>query len=217
MTLGIAIPTYIEHIEYLDRLLDSIKASTVKPDEVSICMSECVWIGDRYPFKIITSQFNGRRNVAQNLNVAISMLTTDLISVIGGDDMVHPQRNEFLLEVFKEEDVDAVVHDFMYGEDEDDMFWLDDYDSVDLRVGIINSIKEGIPYPVCEGEDIKFANGFITCRRNIFERFKYDESEDAEFIEDSLFNMNLVLNGINISYIAQELALYIKNPNRPPK
>ena len=38
-TLGIAIPTYKNHVGYLQQLLDTIKCSTVLPDIVSIACS----------------------------------------------------------------------------------------------------------------------------------------------------------------------------------
>ncbi len=39
MTLGIAIPTYIGHLNYLTQLLDSLEQSTILPNQVSISIS----------------------------------------------------------------------------------------------------------------------------------------------------------------------------------
>jgi len=216
MTIGIAIPTYIEHIKYLDRLLDSIEASTVKPDEVSICMSECDWKGGEYSFKLLITQLNDRKNPAQNLNTAISCLSTDIVSIIGGDDMIHPQRNQFLLEVFKHPHIHVVVHNFEYGKNENDYALLKDYDEIILHIDCLDTVTDKQIFPICSSRDIQYANGFGTYRREIFEQYFFNESEAAEFKEDSFFNRNLVIDGYKITYIENKLALYIKNPNRKP-
>lgn len=217
MTIGIAIPTYWEHVEFLDRLLDSIARSTVQPSQVCVSMSEYGReINKDYPFDLIVLCTPLKRNVAQNTNRALSMLTTDIVSVIGGDDMVHPQRNEFLLRAFAHPKITAVVHNFHQDTVVNEAFLSSRYDLMELYVNYIDTLYPNIPYPTSAIEHLDFANGFISFRRELLSKYSYDESPEAEYIEDSLFNRKLVEDGYKISYIPQKLALYLKNPHRKP-
>lgn len=217
MTIGIAIPTYIGHIELLDRLLDSIEESTILPTQVSISMSETIWLPMRnYPFDIIITHSDIKQNVARNSNIALSKLSTDILSVIGGDDMTHPQRNEFILSAFENEDTDVVVHNFLQSSEVDWLFLRNRYNRMELYVNYIDTLFPNIPYPTSAIKHLDFANGFVSFRRKIFDQFKYDESPEMEYKEDSFYNRKLVESGIKISYIKQKLVLYLKNPFRAP-
>ena len=215
MTIGIAIPTYVGHKEYLTRLLDSIAHSTVMPTEVSISISECGFvIPKKYPFDVILNSSRYYQNTAKNTNVACSNLTTDIISLIGGDDMVHPRRCEFILSAFDNPDVDVVVHNFLQAKEIDEDFLKSHHDACELYVNYIDTLKDNIPYPVSQFTHYDFANGFVSFRRKIFKQYKFNEAPEYEFAEDALFNRTLVENGYKISYIKNKLALYLKNPNR---
>jgi len=219
MTIGIAIPTYIGHIKFLERLLDSIEDSTVLPDQVVISASELkekLFIKDKYSFNITVLSPEGYRNPAQNTNIALERLDTDIMTVIGGDDMVHPQRNEFILQAFENKKIDIVVHNHLQATEVDREFLSSHYDSVYLYIDYINTIVPNRIYPISNKQHFNYGNPFISFRRFIFDRFKYDESEEAVYIEDSLFNRALVNSGYKISYIKQRLVLYLKNPYRKP-
>lgn len=218
MTIGIAIPTYIGHLPFLERLLDSIAKSTVLPTQVSVSMSQGLLFNDtEYPFDFLYSSFIENKNTAQNTNIAIGKLTTDIVSVIGGDDMVHPQRNEFLLRAFENEDVDIVVHNFLQSTEVCKEFLSSRYDLMELYVNYIDTLYPNIPYPTSSIKHLDFANGFVSFRRGIWDAgYRYDESPGMEYKEDSYFNRHLVESGYKISYIKQRLALYLKNPYREP-
>lgn len=220
MTIGIAIPTYIGHVQYLERLLDSIAQSTILPKEVVVSISEVSEVPNilkhKYPF-VINGYISGtKQNVAQNTNIALDMLTTDILSVIGGDDMIHPQRNEFILRAFENKNIDVVVHNFLQSDHVDHDFLNSRYNNMDLYVDYIDTIFPNQIYPSSKIEHLDFANGFVSFRNEIFRKFKYNESPEAEYIEDSLYTRNLVESGYKISYIKQKLVLYLKNPYRKP-
>jgi len=221
MTLGIAIPTYKEHLPFLDRLLWSIGKSTVLPDEVYISASEVedysFYPENDYGLNLIINITKNKRNPAHNTNFALGNLTTDIYSVIGGDDMVHPQRNEFILRAFEDKSVQIIVHNFKQSLDIDMDFLNTPHKEITLMVDYIDTILPNCIYPTSAIEQPTFANAFISFRRYIFDKFQYDESVDAEFLEDSLYNRNLVMEGYKISYIKEKLALYLKNPIRPNK
>lgn len=219
MTIGIAIPTYKGHLPYLERLLDSISLSTVMPDKVVIAASETETVpvaGRMYPFCVELYFSLAKRNTAQNTNMALSMLDTDILSVIGGDDMVHPQRNEFILRAFENPTINIVVHNFLQSDKIDAEFLDSKYEAIELYPDYIDALFPNIIYPTNKNLHQDFANGFVSFRRGIFRKYKYDESPDSEYIEDSLFNRKLVEDGYKISYIKNKLALYLKNPIRKP-
>jgi hypothetical protein len=43
-----------------------------------------------------------------------------------------------------------------------------------------------------------------------FEKFKYNEDKSVERKEDSIYNRQLVENGVFISYIKNKLSFYVK-------
>ena len=104
MTIGIAIPSYGEHVKYLENLLDRISMSTVLPKQVSVSVSS--FDGELtfkdYPFELIITNTSEFKNTSQNRNIAASKLTTDIISFIDSDDLPHIKRNEFLLDSIKQ-------------------------------------------------------------------------------------------------------------------
>lgn len=219
MTIGIAIPTYVKHIKFLERLLDSIEMSTVLPDQVVISASEIkekLPVKNKYSFQITVLSTDDYKNPAENTNIALNWLDTDIMTVIGGDDMVHPQRNEFLIEAFENPDIYAIAHNFKYGDDIDNTFLNKKYDKLDLFIDHIDTVVPNKIYPISSKGEVDFANAFVAFRRVIFDMFKYDESESAIYTEDSLFNRTLIENDYKISYIKNKLALYIKNPDREP-
>jgi hypothetical protein len=214
MTLGVAIPTYIGHIHYLDRILDNIEASTVRPQEVSVSISECVYKPKKkYAFKLILTHSKEVKSAAQNINTALGKLTTDIVSVIGCDDLMHPQRNEFILKAFENNNINIVVHNFLESLDVNEDFLNSRYEQMELEIDYIDTLFDNCLYPKNPTKDVDFGNGLIAFKREIFDLFQYDESEEARTIEDSLFNRKLVENGYKLSYIKQKLVLYLKNPN----
>jgi len=219
MSIGIAIPTYKGHIEFLPRLLDSIAESTVLPNEVSVSVSEVDDIPEvllkEYPFILNVAINKNRRNPAQNTNTALRMLNTDILSIIGSDDMVHPQRNEFILKAFDNPKVNVVVHNILQSDVVDKDFFDIRYNDIDLLVDYIDTVTINSIHPISSMDDtIGFHNAMVSFKREIFDKFKYNENKSFIYIEDSLFTRELVKDGYHLSYIPHKLALYLKNPNR---
>jgi len=216
MTIGIAIPTYIGHIQYLERLLDSIAESTVLPKQVSISISETSLFPTRqYPFDIILSQSEDRRNPAENTNIALSKLSTDIFSIIGGDDMVHPQRNEFILWAFKNKDTRAVVHNILQADEIDEEFLKYRYDKPNIFPRFLDTINSISLHPISSRDPyVGFHNAMISFRKDIFSLLQYNERDDLIYVEDSFFTRDLVRKGIFLTYIENRLAIYLKDTHR---
>ena len=212
MTLGIAIPTYQGHLYNLKNLLEQLSKSTVIPNEVSISISslkEPLEIVGDYPFELIITETKEFRNVSQNCNIAASKLSTDIISFFGGDDIPHIKRNEYLLKSFVP-NVNAVVHDYIINPNKEIKEFTDDVGELDFLIDYIDTpVKENC-FPLSSREShLSYANGPISIRKEIFDKFKYNEDNNFFKREDSVYNNILVKNGVNISYIRNKLMIYI--------
>ena len=99
MRIGVAIPCYIGHIEQLQVLLDSIAAQTRLPDKVVVSCSSTTEMPpefSKYEFDLQIICDPMRKNTAQNRNIAAQLLDTDVITFFDADDVMHPQRIEFV-------------------------------------------------------------------------------------------------------------------------
>ena len=105
LTIGVAICAYKGHIPHLQRLFASIAGQTRLPDQVVVrCSSTKV---DEFPYRPDMFTFPVRfllceeyQNAAQNRNVAMRQLHTDIVSFMDADDVMHPQRLEIIYEAF---------------------------------------------------------------------------------------------------------------------
>jgi hypothetical protein len=210
MTIGIAIPTYSGHLYNLKDLLYQISKSTILPSQVSVSISS--FDGDLelsdYPFELIITKSSEFRNVSQNCNIAASKLTTDIISFFGGDDLPHIKRNEYIIKAF-ESGCNSVVHNYINSRKNVKEF-TDDIGEIQLFIDYIDTYTSDKSYPISSKEPlICYANGPISISKEIFNKFKYNESSSFFKTEDTIYNSNLVKNGYNISYIKNNLMLYI--------
>lgn len=210
MTLGIAIPTYLGHLHHLENLLNQISKSTVLPKQVSVSISSYdgeISLCD-YPFELILTKNKKFQNVSQNCNISASKLSTDIISFFGGDDIPHIKRNEYLLEAFKQGS-NAVVHNYI-NSGMDKINYQDDIGDIELYVDYIDTYVSDQHFPISSKDSsICYANGPITITKKIFDDYKYDENNTYFKREDSVYNSNLVKKGYKISYIKNNLMLYI--------
>ena len=121
MRLGVAIPCYKHHIPLLKRCLDSIEAQTRKPDAVIVSCSssfseDIPSYTYSFPLQIIVSEV--RQNAAKNRNIAAALLDTELISFFDCDDIMHPQRLEYIYKAFESYSCSIVLHSYFDGEEE---------------------------------------------------------------------------------------------------
>jgi hypothetical protein len=119
MKIGVAIPCYYGHINNLFILLDSIQKQTILPDKVVVSCSSTPFFENKniysFPLEIMVTE--ERKTAAQNRNICVSkLLDMDYISFIDADDIMHIQRIELLLEVFKRNNVDIILHNYYNSE-----------------------------------------------------------------------------------------------------
>ena len=114
--IGVAIPCYSRHAHLLGSLFENIYMSTVKPVQIVVSCSS--WDKD----EIVTGQYKDipimikyskrRINQAENRNIAAGLLDTELISFIDADDLMHPQRLEYIVKAFQQSSFDVIYHDY---------------------------------------------------------------------------------------------------------
>ena len=117
MRIGVCIPTYKNHLPFLERCLDSIQDQTVQPSIVSISASsitEPLLLKSRpFPVKLLTT--STQQFAATNRNKAGEQILeeVDILSFIDSDDEMMSNRLEYVLRAFEETKADFVLHSFV--------------------------------------------------------------------------------------------------------
>jgi hypothetical protein len=210
MTIGIAIPTFEGHLWNLKSLLTQISKSTVLPTQVSVSISSLnseIELGV-YPFELFITKNKEYQNTSQNLNTSASKLTTDIISFMGGDDLPHIKRNEYLLNAFKS-GAKIVAHNYTHHK-KGITEYINDIGDIELYIDYIDTYISDEKFPISSKENnICYANGPISITKELFNNYKYGEGIEYIHKEDSMYNSKLVKDGYKISYIKNSLMLYI--------
>lgn len=197
-TIGVAVPCFYGHINKLPALLASIEKQTIHPKKVAISCSSSLPkdIPHFGPFSfelqfVVTSE---RKNAAENRNIAVKYLDTDLVSFIDADDVMHPQR----LEALQQLDADMIVHDFVCSNSytfETCSSIVGEYDTLRLSNG-----------RVVHTDNKQFAGAHVTVSSNVLKTMKFDESKDSELCADSKFCFDAISAGFKSAYIPQVLS-----------
>ena len=213
--IGVAIPCYSGHAHLLNSLLENIYNSTVKPAQIAVSCSS--WNKDEeqtglYKDIPIKVKYSKRQiNQAENRNIAAGLLDTELISFIDADDLMHPQRIEYIIKAFQQSTFDVIYHSFVEKLDSQ-------YNDIFGEIGqlkLSNNAFEVDPNNklgiVLKGYEngVGCHNAHLTVKRKIMKRFKFDENWEVYRSEDSLFTRMLVENKVPCGYIDNKLSRYM--------
>lgn len=227
-SIGIAIPTYSKHIQFLNELLESIEQNTIKPTQVVVSISSMQdYENDKiysYPIKyLVTSDY---KNPSMNRNIAKSHLNTDIISFIDGDDVMHCKRLEYIKTAFSYDPyIDIVMHNFIGTK----------HFSI-LEQNLFNNMyeKQIEPYTNCYKEYTGHKPGWFETTinwdlvktdnnpykingmihhsqisiRNKLNKYMFNEDKTALYCEDFLFLKSLIDKGHNAIYLNNALTRY---------
>jgi len=174
LTHAVLIPCYKPHLKKLQRLLDSIRNQTLYPDEIIIYTSQST-LND---IKDIELPKNASIYCTPNIcntsytrNKLFQLSTCDVLSFFDADDIMHPQRCEFMFRSIYEgadisickltmEELDSTHLEYsgsniMYSH------WNDDYHHghVTLRRYVMNNVRYNIN--VTRGEDVIFIKNVL--------------------------------------------------------
>ena len=210
MKIGVAIPCYVGHIDKLRNLLDSIDNQTRLPDKVVVSCSSTidhqVFPNYKFPFEIVYDE--AKKNTAQNRNIAAErLLDNDIISFIDADDIMHPQRIEFIERAF-EGGADIVLHNFENYENDTNVKSMPLFDTCNIYYNTMHRSGGMIVHKKTDIGDIHHAQVCVTT--NIYCYIKFNESEEYVTKADCVFCWYVFsLEGITDAYISNKLSAYI--------
>lgn len=219
MKIGVAIPCYSGHHGYLQSLLENIASSTHRPDKIAISCSSWTTngrvLGDfqGIPVEIVYS--TERLNPAQNRNQAARCLTTDLISFLDADDLMHPRRLEFLVKAFEDHpDVYAVYHGYSWEPRarRSEPFW-EEPEACPLSAAMVKDPKAvGIMVETTPPNLYEHHHAHVTVRDRLWKVFQFDENWAQNRKEDSVYGATLVANDVKCMYLHNKLSRYFYGP-----
>jgi len=220
MKIGVGIPAYSGHIGPLFNLLDSIQNQTILPDKVVVsCSSTKKSDFDIYTEKlkcytfflqIITNE--EKMCTAQNRNIAASNLSdVDYITFIDADDIMHPQRIEILLNVFKDHDSDIVLHNYSeFTNHDNNIFKKIESNNINARINSLEQCYSGcIRHKNFISDNDKIHHGHVSIKQTIFNKIRFPEEPEFYRKEDCVFCHRVFsLSNVKNSYIVDELSYY---------
>ena len=217
MKIGVAIPCYYGHIERLYDLLDSIEKQTIFPTKVVISSSSTskFSLNKTYSFPLSVIITVGKQNAAKNRNItALNLLDMDYITFIDADDIMHPQRIEFLLKGFQTYDSDIILHNyFEWTKGTIDSFFKNKQELKIRTHTLVQSLSGCITQINGYSDKVdKIHHSQVTIKKKIFEQVKFPEEREFETKEDSVFCYRVFsLPNIKHAYIQNEISYY--NPS----
>jgi hypothetical protein len=215
MKIGVAIPCYNGHINQLYVLLDSIEKQTILPDKVVVSTSSTKEFKNNniYSFPLEIIAVEEKNNAAKNRNRAVSLLTDmDFISFIDADDVMHPQRIEMLLKVFKEHDSDIILHNYFDNNcPTNEIFKNMEYTEINVRINSLRQHWSGC-IEHCNYFDEGIHHSQVSVKNDILKNIKFPEEVEFNRREDCIFCHRVFsLPNIKNAYIANKLSHYIQS------
>lgn len=212
VTIGIAIPCYKRHIPHLRRLFESIQNQSILPTKVVVSCSSCSPadfaeedFSRTYSFPIQILLHDGRKNAAENRNIAARALDTDILSFFDADDVMHPQRIHAILEAFQNSVTNIVLHNYSVGHQE-----IKPYDSFIVRLNVLRRAPTGCAV-VYDNIHAGIHHSQVSVRKTVFEKTQFREEVEMERKEDAVFCGDVLAYSESANaYIADSLSLYFE-------
>lgn len=214
MTIGIAIPSCKSYLHHLENLLDNISQQTFKPDQVSVSISDIDHYTPKkdYGFNLIITTHKESKKGDENRHIASLKLTTDLVSFFDCDDLMHPSRTEKILKIFEDKEILALTHGYDVSKNvhKNNIHTLDEFLKINeelvVHKNVIDTVNDKTFFPVSStmGE-ISMHNAHVTVRKEVL---NIVSSHNNHIYADSVFNSDLVKNGIKISFCPNLLSYY---------
>jgi glycosyltransferase involved in cell wall biosynthesis len=218
-TIGLAICAYKGHIPHLKRLFASIEAQTRKPDMVVVSCSstephEMPYLPESYSFPLSIYTHSEKKNCAQNRNDAASMLTTDIISFMDADDIMHPQRMEIILDSFIKYDICIFMHNYKTCHSTSEDQQTVSFSPLSTYHFVLNKLYR-CPWGSTQvrhevsGKPSNIQNGHVSVLHSILKEISFRETEEYLARDDTIFATDVITKYPNqTSYCSEQLSAY---------
>lgn len=207
MQIGVAIPCYIGHINHLKVLLESISNQTRVPDKVVVSCSSVAKMPDDFPkydFDVEVVCDPSVKNPSQNRNIAARRLDTDIITFFDADDVMHPQRIEFIEKAFYG-GADIVLHNFELNQTQTTLF-----ESCNISYNCLCQCATGCIRHINWNAHDLIHHAQVSVKREIFDQVQFDEGPTGIGKEDCVFCWSVFARpNIKNAYISNKLSMYL--------
>ncbi len=211
--ISLCVPCIPKHTMFLEELIKNINEQTRNPDEIIISLTETSKKTARRLEKRLRELTKTKLKIASteeklfagpNRNIAVKNSSGDLVSFMDADDLMHPQRLEFIEKVYKKYKPKAIVHSFNM---------KSKYKNLDLNPNLINIFERN--------KKIHLHNGHITTEKSLFDEIKQKDlqrGQDTIFINDILNKYTRSICHINLPLsIYRQINSSVYNPKCPHK
>lgn len=196
-TLSLCIPCIPKHVKYLKELSKNINKQSVFPDEVVIAISnsnksvenQIRKIFQNLRTKLVITGVSKKALAGENRNRAAKFATSDILSFMDADDLMHKQRTEILKYHFNKSNAIAIFHKFKRGD------VLGKINVKNIKLDSNTLIKahrdKSTDYLKVNG----ITHGHVSCLRIVFNKIKQETrnprgGEDSKFARDLMDNFN---------------------------
>jgi hypothetical protein len=214
LTIGIAIPCYKGHLDVLTNLLQSIEEQTRKPDHVVVSCSSAVATDipislKNYSFPLDIQCHSEKKNPAQNRNCAIKHLSTDIVTFIDADDIMHPQRLEIIEYCFRENPVSILLHSFELDPTLPFQRYNPPY-SFDFNHLIVCPFGSTLHLDQTPFNILHIHNAQSSVLKHVVDHISFDESPQYVGKEDTLFTTDVIrMVSSKTAYCHYKLSKYV--------
>lgn len=206
MSISVVIPCYKPHIPKLRSLFDSINEQTVIPENVVVSCSSCtttdIPVFPLYKFKYTILIHTGRKNAAENRNIGMQGLKSDIITFIDADDVMLPRRLEAICKAYKEGGrliIHNYTQDSKYTPPEGEKFAILHWAVFKAKTGCLQHYWDW---------RIAMHHSQVSVAREVIDMVKFNEGPDFERREDAIFCGDVAKLGYQTVYIANILSKY---------
>jgi len=213
MRIGVCIPCYKNHIQYIQKCLESIENQTRKPDIVSISISEVDEppILPSFSFPIEISITTEKQCQARNRNIAASKIEVDILTFFDADDIMHPNRLASIEAAFNQ-GIDGFLH---YNKQCNSNQYRSRPISNILWEQIENKLyTDGFSLSkdnICGRIESKYGgstNGHFSCKQSVWKSLPFPEGYGLG--EDSEYVYRIFSQGYKLGYTPDKLSYYIR-------
>lgn len=215
MTIAVCIPCHAPNLTFLKKCLDSIENQTRKPDIVSISISE---VEEKpfipsYSFPIHLVYTKEKQCEGTNRNIAVSNVSTDIVTHFDADDIMHKHRIEIITKHFEESDIDGFIHN--HKQCAASQYRNKEIKHISWEPTTRNLYTDGFTTSkdfICGRVDSKYGgstNGNFSSKRKVWEDIQYQPNYgpgvDCEYI------YNVFNKGYKLGYCPDKLTYYIRD------